>query len=224
MPFAERASRVLDVFHAFKARPLLAWPLIIGNLVAVYYGWTDYYAAQFDATPLVLWPFVSDSPNAVLLFAASLFLYQVRRPSRIVDLFAFIANVKVGLWTVFVLTYYYDDFFSHDATLRWLLLWLHVGMVGQAFVLYRDLVRVPWKPVTMAVVSGIFFVHDFLDYGVGTHPYLPATPSVLVILVSVGLTLVSLALADQLFVRHALVGNHGADALGRPTETASLEP
>lgn len=165
---------LLDRLHAFKSRPLLAWPLIAANLVAVWYGWTEYYAGQFARTEQTLWVFVPDSPNAVLLFALALILHQLfqwRHP--LLDALAWVANVKVGIWTVFVLVYYYDGFFDEDPALRWALLWLHVGMVAQAFVLHRDLnaERVPtWL---IAVVTAWFLAGDAVDYGLGVHPSLP---------------------------------------------------
>lgn len=194
--------RLFEWAHAFKARPVLAIPLALGNLVAVYYGWTDYYDYQFSITPVHLWPFVSDSPNAVLLFALVLVLYQIRARSGILDLFAFIANIKVGLWTVFVLFYYYDEFFTpEDRLLRWTLLALHVGMVGQAFVLYHDLHQARWRPVAVSAVFSVFVAHDVVDYAVGTHPLLPRPPDALVLTTTGLLTAFSLALAYGLFVR-----------------------
>lgn len=184
--------RLFDALHAVKASPWLAWPLAAGNLVAVYYGWSDYYAAQFEATPWYLWPFVSDSPNAVLLFAASLLLYRLGVRWAWLDVAAFIANVKVGLWTVFVLLYYYEGFFDEDPGLRWFLLWLHVGMVGQAFVLHRDLRNGVAAPV-LAAVAALFLAHDALDYGAGTHPYLPGPVDGVVVATTVALTLAASA-------------------------------
>ncbi len=211
VPFLDRA---LDSLHVFKRNPWLAWPLILGNLCAVWYGWTDYYAAQFAATPWYLWPLVSDSPNAVLLFALSLLLYQVRgKRSGILDLFAFIANVKVGLWTVFVLLYYYDGFFAQNPALQWLLFWLHIGMVGQAFVLHRDLVRTKVPHFHYLAAIMVFFAHDVIDYGFGTHPYLPREPSRLVLEITVILTGVAAATAGLLYRR----------SLRRSQETATGE-
>lgn len=200
-PRARPFSDFLDRLHVFKDRRLFAVPLVLGNLVAVYYGWTDYYAYQFSVTPVWLWPLVSDSPNAVLLFATAVFLHLIGRGNRIVDLVAFIANVKVGLWTVFVLLYYYPQFFDEDVALRWLLFWLHVGMMGQAFVLYRDLRREPLALLWGFAVITAFFLHDGIDYSLGIHPILPRTPNAFVVSVTVLITALASASAWFLFVR-----------------------
>src|SRR5581483_11428884 len=109
---------------------------------AVYWGWTVYYAGQLDRTPWWGRLWVPDSPNAVFVFAVALILYLGRLRFAGWDLLAWIVNIKVGLWTSFVLLYYYKEFFTYDpayANLRWWLFVLHVGMIAQAFVLYYDL-------------------------------------------------------------------------------------
>lgn len=175
--------------------------MALGNLAAVYYGWTDYYAYQFSVTPGYLWPLVSDSPNAVLLFAAALVLFRFRIQNRWLDAAAFVANVKVGLWTVFVLLYYYEDFFDRDPVLRWFLFWLHVGMAGQAFVLFQDLRRHQLRGGGFAVLAAVFLIHDVVDYSLGTHPILPRSPDAIVVATTVALTVLSLALVLVWFVR-----------------------
>lgn len=171
---ARGLDRFLDRLRIFRVHPLLAWPLLVGNLIAVWYGWTDYYAAQLATTPRYLWPFVPDSPNAVLTYVAVLVLQQLfRRRYAWLDLLAFVENIKVGLWTVFVLLYYYQEFFSDHPTLRWTLFWLHVGMIGQAFSLHRELRTSPPSWTAYGLVALWFVVHDALDYGpLRLHPYL----------------------------------------------------
>jgi uncharacterized membrane protein YpjA len=206
-----RLDRLLDRLHVFRTRPLLAWPLLLGNLVAVWYGWTDYYRAQLEATAAYLWPFVPDSPNAVLSFALVLLLSQLHRRYRFLDVLAWALNIKVGLWTVFVLLYYFERFFADDRTLRWILFWLHVGMIGQAFVLHRRLRRSPPTRLQYGLLAGVLLVSDWVDYGpLDLHPYLRtysgAHHDPIVAYVTVGLSLAVLA---------------GAYLLYRPTRTPS---
>lgn len=190
---------ILDRLRIFATQPLLAWPLIAGNLAAVWWGWTDYYAYQFQHTTPWLWPWVADSPNAVLLFALALVLRQFRRRAAWLDLLAWATNIQVGVWTVFVLLYYYADFFSHDATLRWTLLWLHVGMIGQAFVLHRDLRAAPPRRAAFGLVAGWIAIHFVLDYGMGIHPILPGPSFPVVAAVTFGITLLTLAMGAWLY-------------------------
>lgn len=197
-----RFDALLDRLHVFRTHALLAWPLILGNLVAVWYGWTDYYARQLSLTPGPLWPFVPDSPNAVLSFALVLLLSQARLRSRFLDLLAWSLNIKVGLWTVFVLLRYFDEFFRDDPALRWLLFWLHVGMVGQAFVLHRDLRRNPPTWLHYGVLAFVLLASDWIDYGpLDLHPFLrgPAHHETVVAVVTTGLSIAALALAATLY-------------------------
>jgi uncharacterized membrane protein YpjA len=191
-----RLDALLDRLDVFARKPYLAWPLILGNLVAVWYGWTIYYAAQLTATPWYSWPFVPDSPNAVLLFALALALRQARLRWAWLDLVAWLANVKVGLWTIFVLLYYFEAFFRDEPVLRWILFWLHVGMVAQAWVLHRDLRRAPPHGLSYLVVGAVFLVGDALDYGpLLLHPHLRGPAHPVVSTTTVLLTLLSIAWA-----------------------------
>jgi uncharacterized membrane protein YpjA len=208
----ERRCRAWDLplqdrLAVFKTCPWLAWPLVVLSTPALYWGWTVYYGAQFAATPEYLWPFVSDSPNAVLVFLASVAFYQLGRRWATLDLLAWVLNVKVGVWSVVILLYWYDEFFSHDATERWFLFVLHVGMVAWAFVHHRDLRRrPPWGVV--AAVFGLTLLDLVLDYTVrvnddfNVHPPLPGGPYGFVSdagLIAVGITLGTLALAFWLY-------------------------
>lgn len=192
--------------------------------MAVWYGWTDYYAGQFAVTPWYLWPLVSDSPNAVLLFALSMILRQLRRGNHVLDLIAFMANIKVGLWTVFVLLYYYDEFFATESTLRWILFVLHAGMVAQAFALYRGLAATPSRTTTLVVVGAAFAGHDLVDYGLGTHPFLPERPDSIVIGVTVGLTALATAVAYFLLFSPKAAGRaSSAGPLSPASETEQVD-
>lgn len=202
-------TSLLDRLHAFKQVPLLAWPLALGNLAAVYYGWFDYYRVQFDETPTYFWPFVSDSPNAVLVFAAALILFQFRVRHALLDLFAWVVNIKVGLWTVFILSYYYDEYFDHEARLRWILLWLHVGMIAQAFALHRDLRTKTLPRWVFATVAGWVLLGDVLDYTLRLHPSLPGSTTWIppyvyptaTAVVTFGITIATLTMALALYGR-----------------------
>jgi len=204
-------DRLLDWLHVFRERAVLAWPLVLGNLVAVYYGWTVYYAGQLEVTPRVWWPFVPDSPNAVLSFAVVLTLSQAKARSRFLDLLAWALNIKVGLWTVFVLLYYFEKFFADEPGLRWLLFWLHVGMIGQAFVLHRELKRASPTRIHFAILGAILFFSDWVDYGpLNLHPYLRTRSGAdydpIVVLVTVALSVLVLV---------------GSMTLYKPTRTES---
>lgn len=146
--------------------------LVSANLVGTLIG-VIYYMSQLLSTSPLLWVFVPDCPLYTGLFAFLILLAIAGVKS---DLFGFLVSVglmKYGAWTLFVLAFYSNYFFSF-ATYIWLqstiLFILHIGMMLEGFIL-------PFKKVTalqMVVVLAWFFINDFLDYfGPSVHPYLP---------------------------------------------------
>lgn len=206
-----------DWLDQFRARPRLAWLLVLINLGGVAYGFY-YYGPQFGLTPAWLWPWVPDSPASVGLFALALALHQLKRPSQVVDWLAFLANIKVGLWTVFVLGYYDAHFgiWTEPLTnLNFWLFWLHAAMAAQALVLARSL----RLGKAAAIAAGWFGLDIAMDYGlapfeyagcVGTKPItVPCQDVGLLVGVTVGLWLLAVAAG-------AHVAWHGARARRTP--------
>lgn len=194
----------------FRDEPRLAWLLVLVNLGGVAYGFA-YYGQQFAVTPAYLWPFVPDSPLSVGFFALSLALHQRRRPSRLVDWLAFIANVKVGLWTGFVLTHddaHFGIWQDGLGNLNFWLFWLHLAMAAQAFVLASGL-RVGRD---MLVANAYFALDIAMDYAypgfahggcIGTKPItVPCDPTGLLPGVTVALWLLGAGLGAAFAFRH----------------------
>lgn len=143
------------------------------NVVGVVYGFL-YYGFQFAETNPLYWLFVPDSPLAVLYATLALALYETGRRSDVLDALAVVANVKVGLWTAFVLLYYGDHFaiFTDPFTsLNFYLFWGHLGMALEAGIFLEDLR--PLGRHAGAAVAGWFLLNDALDYGL-VDPGYPA--------------------------------------------------
>jgi len=196
-------------FHHFKADPRWRTLIMVINLGGIAYGFY-YYLPQFlgsarfgiDAVPLHLWIFVPDSPLAVLWAQLALLLYTFGRRNDYVDALAVVANVKVGLWTAYVLLFYWDHFQIHTLNLNFWLLWLHLGMVAQAFIFLHDLRGAGAR--VAGVILAWLLVNDFMDYAFpgyqsggceGLRPYtVPCTPDIgITAAVTVLLSLVSTA-------------------------------
>lgn len=194
----------LDRLRVFRTCPVLAVALAVGNLVAVWWGWTIYYAGHFARTDWYLAPFVSDSPNAVLTFAVALILAQFGIRWAWLDLLAWILNIKVGLWTAFVLLWKFEEFFATDTALRWLLFWLHWGMVAQVFVLHHDLrARRPGR-WAFGLVFAVVVLDVLLDYwpGLSNHPFVHGGPYDFLSVLGIGtiaITAATLAAAALLY-------------------------
>lgn len=114
-----------------------AWVIVAINLAGTAFGFW-YYRFQFSGTPVVMWPWVPDSPLATLFIALSLALWKIDRPNELVNTLAFFGNIKLGLWTPFVLVVFNDAFLAGTSVPMYaFLLVSHLGMVTQAFLIHR---------------------------------------------------------------------------------------
>ena len=178
-----------------SAKGLLA--LFTVNLVGTFFGFY-YYIPQFSETAPVLWLLVADSPIATFLIALSFLLYRYEKQNSLIDFLAFIGNIKYGLWTVFVLIYYFETFWTANSTPMYLfLLFSHLGMFLQAF-LVLDYSKFSFK----AVIAGgaWFIINDISDYLLDTHTRVFAEhshPLSAIMVVAVFLTLTGIILGYQ---------------------------
>lgn len=114
----------------------LAWPIVGINLLGTVFGFW-YYRFQLADTPLVMWPWVPDSPLATFFMAMSVALWKLGRTNELVNMLAFYGNIKLGLWTPFTLVVFQGDFaYLHPAMFQFLI-WSHLLMVAQAFLIHR---------------------------------------------------------------------------------------
>ena len=147
-----------------------AWIIVVINLAGTAFGFW-YYRFQFAGTPVVMWPWVPDSPLATLFIAASLALWKVDRQSEVVDMLAFFGNIKLGLWTPCVLVAFSDAFLAQTATPMYAFLLIsHLGMVAQAFLIHRySGFSIPAIAVTLAWYTGDLMVDYFVPIVGGPH-------------------------------------------------------
>lgn len=155
----------------------LAWVLVAINLAGTAFGvW--FYAvefAQLTREPVVMWIWVMDSPLATFWFALSLGLWKLGRPTPWLDTLAFVGCIVLGLWTPWVLLAFWPmyDFF-HPLMYHWLI-WSHLGLAVQAFVIHRySRFTVP----AIVVAAGWYTIDLVLDFhmpiiGGLHHPDLP---------------------------------------------------
>ncbi|MFB6204200.1 MAG: DUF1405 domain-containing protein [Candidatus Nanohaloarchaea archaeon] len=150
-------------------KPVLA--IALANVLGALFGFY-YYLPQFRETAPALWLFVPDSPFATLLMAFSLLYFLRGRGSLFLEPLAFIANFKYGLWTVFVLLFYFETFFAGNSTAMYLFLLLsHLLMALQAF-LVLDYGGFEMKGLLAA--AGVVLVNDAADYVLDTHTWIHA--------------------------------------------------
>jgi len=151
-PLPER----LEAFALRHARLIVAV-----NLAGTAFGFW-YYRGQFGRTPVELWPFVPDSPAATLFFALALGAWAVGRPNDHLAALAFVGNIKLGLWTPYVLVLFADGFLAFTPLPLFAFLAVsHLGMVVQAFVLHRI---TDFPPRAVAVAAAWYTVDLLMDY------------------------------------------------------------
>jgi len=151
------------------------WLIVAVNLAGTAFGFW-YYRDQFARTPVELWVFVPDSPGATLLIALALAAWALGHANDYLTSLAFVGNVKLGLWTPYVLAVFADGFREYTPLpLFAFLVVSHLGMVLQAFVLHR----VSEFPVRAVALAAAWYTVDLLvDYfipptGGVTHTSLP---------------------------------------------------
>ena len=128
----------------------LVWGVVAINLVGTAFGFW-YYLPQFSETPPAMWMFVPDSPVATLFIAGAFALWAMGRHNDYLTALAFFGNIKLGLWTPWVLVVFADSFLAFTAPAMYAFLLLsHLAMVVQAFVLYR-ITDFPLKAVGLAL-------------------------------------------------------------------------
>lgn len=178
---------IVELFHRFKADARLRYPLLLACISGTAYGFY-YYEWQLRTSPVYLWPLIPDSPFFTMMFVLVLAAYSAGRRSDMFDTFTFIGLNKVGIWTLFVLLFDFDYYFSPGTwVFRSVLVMLHIGMVLCSFTLLRELERPDAR--RMFMLLGLFLASDYFDYIVGTHPILHTSRIDIVGLIAFTLTL-----------------------------------
>jgi uncharacterized membrane protein YpjA len=153
--------------------------VVLTNLVGTAFGFW-YYGFQFSLEPVVMWPFVPDSPVATLFIALAFGAWYLGRPNEYLNALAFFGGLKLGAWTPYVLVVFMEDFSYLHVAMYNFLFWSHLAMVVEAFVIHRfsDF------PVRAVLVGVLWYgFNDLVDYfvpivGTPHHTLIPAEPVV----------------------------------------------
>ncbi|MBC7325036.1 MAG: DUF1405 domain-containing protein [Moorella sp. (in: Bacteria)] len=184
--------------HLLWDDPYQGWFLLtlaLINYLGSVYGY-HWYREQLASTPLVWWPFTPDSPLATTLFALALTLAFYRRESPLLRLVAALATIKYGLWAVVLITDYWLA--TGQATAVEAGLWLsHLGMLAEGYLFLRHWPVSRCQLILLVLWLGL---NDFVDYGLGMHPYLFTAGQESLALA----TAVSLSLALILYLARAI--------------------
>ncbi|MFQ3308551.1 MAG: putative membrane protein YpjA [Candidatus Nanohaloarchaea archaeon] len=150
------------------------WLLVILNILGTGFGYW-YYRFQLMDSPLHFWPLIPVSPNATLFMALSLGLYALgkkNRWTRVIDVLAFIGNLKYGLWTVVVMLSTPSAYLNQSTTTMFIFL-----VVTHALMATQALIVLDYTDFDLdALFSGALWytINDVVDYfGPKLHTPLP---------------------------------------------------
>ncbi|MXR20892.1 DUF1405 domain-containing protein [Halobacterium bonnevillei] len=136
-----------------------AWLIVAINLAGTAFGFW-YYRVQFEATPLLAWPLVPDSPVATLFIALSLAAYKLDFDADWLHALAFFGCIKLGFWTPFV-----QLVVNGQGDLWWAMYWFlvlsHLGMAAEAFLVHR---YANFSVPAVAVALAWYGFNDVVDY------------------------------------------------------------
>jgi uncharacterized membrane protein YpjA len=136
-----------------------AWIIVAINLAGTAFGFW-YYRFQLAQTPLVMWPFVPDSPAATLFVALSLAAWKLDYDVEWLHMLAFFGNIKLGLWTPFV-QLFLNGPGGIEPWLYWFLIVSHLAMSLQSFLIYR---YAEFSVGAVAVATVWYGLNDIVDY------------------------------------------------------------
>lgn len=146
--------------------------MAVVNLAGFAFGlW--YYAPQLSRSNPAFWFLVLDSPLSVLLAAFAFALAVLGAKSSALNSMAGTSCFKYGVWTLFVLAYFKEFFFSpENAFLYAAMFATHLGMVAEG-LFFAGLSK---PGVALGAAGAWLFANDFFDYSLGMHTSLPAVP------------------------------------------------
>lgn len=151
----------------FLKQPLSLRVLLIINLFGSFYGFY-WYRQQLKITPGVLKLFVPDSPTASALFTIALFFLIIKKHKPFITLMACAWLIKYGLWAFILNTHFLLIGGNYNFT-NFHLSISHLGMAIEGFLFLTD---IPLRKDSIMFLLILMLVNDFLDYGIGIHPWL----------------------------------------------------
>jgi len=158
-----------------RNKDLFFWFVIFANIFGAIYGLTFYYWDRIASTSFPLVLFVPDCPLYVSLFVISALLVKYKVKSWISDLFIFVSSVglmKYTLWTMFVILFFNSYFLSSEVILLYVGLFIvHLLALLEVFTFIG---KIDAKLFFIPIAIIWLVINDAVDYGLGTHPTLPA--------------------------------------------------
>lgn len=150
------------------------WLLVAVNILGTIFGYW-YYRFHLLENPLHFWAFIPVSPNATLFMALSLGLYALGKRNkwtRIVDVLAFIGNLKYGLWIVVVMLATPSAYLNQSTTAMFTFLVVTHALMATQALLVLDYTEFDLNALFVGALW--YTINDVVDYfGPKLHTPLP---------------------------------------------------
>jgi len=185
-----------------ETKKYLFWAIVTANLIGAAYGFIFYYGAQLTyylrTAPQFLL-FIPDCPLFSLLFAITLLLIYYKKKLNWFCFLAAAGAMKYGFWTVFVLSYYSEFYFTPDQFFMYSVLFIsHIGLLIQPVLLWG---KVQATRNAIAAAIAFLLVSAVVDYVFSVHPPMPLYAPEFMFPMSVFMAIVFVALAALMFRR-----------------------
>lgn len=147
-------------------RPFL-WFLLVTNGIGAVSGYF-WYENQLAGTDWYWWFFVPDSPLSAALFTLAVVGWLGKREWSLFYLWAATAVIKYGVWAVILIADYWVGG-GRPTFLEVMLFLSHIGMTVEGVIYLRHLAI---RAGQVVLIAAWMLFSDWMDYGLGLHPYL----------------------------------------------------
>ncbi|MBE3557306.1 MAG: DUF1405 domain-containing protein [Firmicutes bacterium] len=154
------------VWMMTEVRPIV-WALFFINAIGTLWGF-EWYWNQLRDSPWYLLPFVPDSPNGSLFFAATLLIWLLGGRAPVLEALAALFLVKYGSWAVGIDALYWAAEGYITPILQAIML-SHAGMVFEAFLFMH---RYTFSAAQLFACGLALLANDYVDYLYGVWPWL----------------------------------------------------
>ncbi len=153
------ARRIIETVNGNR---WLLFAILLINVAGSFFG-LYYYWDQLAMTPWYLWLAVPDCPLYTFFMVIALALILIKKPSNTFNAITAVGLSMYGTWTVLVLLYFGEFFFSPMYAMgSWERLISHGGMALEGFLLLPYLTKT--RPFAWAITALWFITLDAVDY------------------------------------------------------------
>lgn len=173
------------------------WLVFFFEVLGSIYGYY-WYKDQLSKTPWYLWLFTWDCPFYATLFSIWLYSYLRNTALHKSNLFTAITwtgLIKYGIWTVIVVqdSYYWGSPVTIDS----------LGLqISHAILFIQGLIllsKVSFRNI--GIVSSWMLINDYMDYIVGTYPWMLPEQIRIAMWLAIALTIIQYGLMNQFQIK-----------------------